>query len=585
VQKIIQGNGLLMDYDEYSLSVIEATSTTNGAMTKDEKTKLTGIDTGAQRSVVFSVSGKTGAVTLEKEDVGLGNVDNTSDLSKPLSTAVTSALTNKVVKVSGKGLSENDFTTTEKGKIDNIETGAQKNVVNSVAGRTGAVTITKADAGLGNVNNTKDSEKSVLKSGEAAVATKTKEKLIFTGDSTSVFDGSTVVPQIIVPAPYVLPIASATTIGGVKPDGTTIKINENGIISSESGGGGATPEDILSVNYINRFLTTSKIKSTLTFGNPQVQYYGGTGDLRTLNCKSIWGGQKLILNRDNNFFIPFFDGQGSSQTGFTYKHMAGTFYSTTGDNFAATSLDGGEGYISTSESYNYTYKINDGTYVMNIQTSPAGYNYMSPEFQLKYNVNRRSINLGLSLYQTYIIGSGYSYYYNKYYPLVSTYIAVTSDYITLSSTTSVSGMTNKFIFVDGNTKLVYYFEKTVYLSTNGSYFSKITVDTNLTNVFYIYYLDVFYVTKDSKLQSTSNFVNFTIVDERNIYVRASMKTNLALLYYSGIYYWKFKDSEFFPVNAATSKMSYLYNIQWMDYFNCYTTMTVTDTNYFFTLKV
>lgn len=41
---------------------------------------------------VLSVNGYTGAVTLAKADVGLGNVDNTSDASKPVSTAQQSAL-------------------------------------------------------------------------------------------------------------------------------------------------------------------------------------------------------------------------------------------------------------------------------------------------------------------------------------------------------------------------------------------------------------------------------------------------------------------------------------------------------------
>lgn len=41
---------------------------------------------------VTSVAGKTGAVTLVKGDVGLGNVDNTSDASKPVSTATQTAL-------------------------------------------------------------------------------------------------------------------------------------------------------------------------------------------------------------------------------------------------------------------------------------------------------------------------------------------------------------------------------------------------------------------------------------------------------------------------------------------------------------
>ena len=45
---------------------------------------------------VTSVAGKTGAVSLVKADVGLGNVDNTADLDKPISNAVQAALNGKV---------------------------------------------------------------------------------------------------------------------------------------------------------------------------------------------------------------------------------------------------------------------------------------------------------------------------------------------------------------------------------------------------------------------------------------------------------------------------------------------------------
>jgi len=41
---------------------------------------------------VTSVAGKTGVVTLVKGDVGLGNIDNTSDVNKPVSTATQTAL-------------------------------------------------------------------------------------------------------------------------------------------------------------------------------------------------------------------------------------------------------------------------------------------------------------------------------------------------------------------------------------------------------------------------------------------------------------------------------------------------------------
>jgi hypothetical protein len=46
-------------------------------------------------SPVQSVAGKTGAVTLDKSDVSLGNVDNTSDADKPVSTATQTALNAK----------------------------------------------------------------------------------------------------------------------------------------------------------------------------------------------------------------------------------------------------------------------------------------------------------------------------------------------------------------------------------------------------------------------------------------------------------------------------------------------------------
>lgn len=63
--------------------------------TSTEASKLAGIQAGAQVNTVTSVAGKTGAVTLVKDDVGLGNVDNTADLAKPVSTATQTALNGK----------------------------------------------------------------------------------------------------------------------------------------------------------------------------------------------------------------------------------------------------------------------------------------------------------------------------------------------------------------------------------------------------------------------------------------------------------------------------------------------------------
>lgn len=66
-------------------------------------------------------------------------------------------------------------------KLKGIETGAQVNTVNSVAGKTGTITLVKADVGLENVDNTADSAKEVLN------ATKLKTARTIAGVS---FDGS-----------------------------------------------------------------------------------------------------------------------------------------------------------------------------------------------------------------------------------------------------------------------------------------------------------------------------------------------------------------------------------------------------------
>ena len=138
--------------------------------TTAEKNKLAGIEAGAQVNTVTSVAGKTGAVAVSKSDVGLGNVDNVKQASKTefdehdnddtrhitsVERTKWNAVDNKVDKVTGKGLSTNDYTTAEKNKLAGIEAGAQVNTVTSVAGKTGAVAVSKSDVGLSNVDNVK----------------------------------------------------------------------------------------------------------------------------------------------------------------------------------------------------------------------------------------------------------------------------------------------------------------------------------------------------------------------------------------------------------------------------------------------
>lgn len=119
---------------------------------------------------VTSVAGKTGAVTLVKGDVGLGNVDNTADSAKPVSTAQKAAIDavqsnlddHEADKANPHGVTKAQVGL---GNVDNVKQYSASNPppypVTSVAGKTGAVTLTKSDVGLANVDNTADANKSV----------------------------------------------------------------------------------------------------------------------------------------------------------------------------------------------------------------------------------------------------------------------------------------------------------------------------------------------------------------------------------------------------------------------------------------
>jgi hypothetical protein len=86
----------------------------------------------AAAAPVASVAGRTGAVTLAKADVGLGNVDNTSDTNKPISSATQSAL-------DGKAATSHTHTASQVTDFNTAAAAAAP--VQSVNGNTGTVTV------------------------------------------------------------------------------------------------------------------------------------------------------------------------------------------------------------------------------------------------------------------------------------------------------------------------------------------------------------------------------------------------------------------------------------------------------------
>lgn len=127
----------------------------------------------AAAAPVQSVAGKSGAVTLAKGDVGLSNVDNTSDANKPISTATQAALDGKETGgAAAAAIAAHEAAPDPHAQYATTAEAAAAAPVQSVAGKTGAVSLVKGDVGLGLVDNTADADKPVSTATQAALDAK-----------------------------------------------------------------------------------------------------------------------------------------------------------------------------------------------------------------------------------------------------------------------------------------------------------------------------------------------------------------------------------------------------------------------------
>lgn len=112
MSKYLDENGLLYFWQKIKNTFATkstATTSANGLMSSGDKTKLDGIETGANKTTVDSALSSTSSNPVQNS-------------------VINTALGNKVDKVSGKGLSTNDFTSALKTKLDGIASGAEVNV-------------------------------------------------------------------------------------------------------------------------------------------------------------------------------------------------------------------------------------------------------------------------------------------------------------------------------------------------------------------------------------------------------------------------------------------------------------------------
>jgi hypothetical protein len=181
----------------------------------------------AAAAPVQSVSGRTGTITLTKSDVGLGNVPNTDATARANHTGTQLAST------------ISDFATEA----------AKYGPVVSVSGRTGTVTLTKSDVGLGNVDNTADTAKPISTAVQTALDGKAATS--HTHSLANLTQSSATTGQVptwngsawaaATPSggggSYTLPTATSSVLGGIKV-GANLTITD-GVLAATGGGGSA----------------------------------------------------------------------------------------------------------------------------------------------------------------------------------------------------------------------------------------------------------------------------------------------------------------------------------------------------------
>jgi hypothetical protein len=268
-------------------------------------------DTAALATKSYADSAVTNAVVaLTKSSVGLGNVDNTSDANKPVSTATQSALDLKA------NLANPTFTGT-------------------VAG------ITKSMVGLGNVDNTTDANKPVSTATQTALDTKLNLSggtltgaLTLSGAPTSDLHAATkqYVDGIAAGINFHQPVVAATTgnLAGTYNNGTdgvgaTITAASNGAIGTIDGASVSVGSRILlraqTDNKQNGVYTVTAVgsvsapwvvtRATDADNNPSGEL--ANGDFTFVTSGSTNGSKGFILNTTGSITI--------GTTGITYAQF------------------------------------------------------------------------------------------------------------------------------------------------------------------------------------------------------------------------------------------------------------------------
>ena len=139
------------------------------------------------KSIRVNNKSLTQDVVIEKSDIGLGRVDNTGDMEKPISNAVQQALDDKVSKVPGKDLVED----ADIAKLKQLRTREEldelvKTVLQTLktvgethtARKDNPHNVTKDQVGLGSVDDTSDLDKPISRAVQEALKNKVDKEIL-----------------------------------------------------------------------------------------------------------------------------------------------------------------------------------------------------------------------------------------------------------------------------------------------------------------------------------------------------------------------------------------------------------------------
>jgi hypothetical protein len=276
------------------ISVADATTSAPGTMSASDKTKLDGIAAGAQPGTVTAVSG-TGAISSTG---GTTPQISISDATTGAAGAMSAA---------------------DKSKLDGIAAGAQVNVVLSVAGKTGAVSLVVADV-----------------SGAAPLASPTFTGTVTVPTPSNSTDAATkgYVDSVALGLDFkesvkVASTANLASLTGVSAvDGLTLTAGDRVLLKNQT----TTSENGIYVSSAGNLVRASDANTTALLNKGAFVYVEGGTNLGTAWVASAAG----ILGTDPVVFTQF--GGGATYSASTGMTLTGTAFSVT--NYANIVFDG-----------------------------------------------------------------------------------------------------------------------------------------------------------------------------------------------------------------------------------------------------